>query len=217
MCSRTAGSRLKTEKLSATMAPAIWPPLGPVASATREPRFHSMASAAATTGRPLRSSPARRRFIRKKYSSIPKIAAPAQWPMVLTRTGSWILSQSGMGRFSFQLTAKRHAASLLSMFIGGLIGFDLARWARGKHTWPQMSADEIEDAVESVGSEACCSVADRCGEVETIDAYAQSIDANLKKMEAKYFVEAIAQAKTTRRETRRLTQAWSVASLYLNE
>jgi len=103
------------------------------------------------------------------------------------------------------------------MFIGGLIGFDLARWARGKHTWPQMSADEIEDAVESVGSEACCSVADRCGEVETIDAYAQSIDANLKKMKAKYFVEAIAQAKTTRRETRRLTQAWSVASLYLNE
>ena len=80
MCSRTAGSRLKTEKLNATAAPAIPPPLGAVASATMEPRFHSIASAAATTGRLLRPSPARRRFTRKKYSSIPKITAPAQWP-----------------------------------------------------------------------------------------------------------------------------------------
>src|ERR1039458_9246745 len=47
MCSRTAGSRLKTEKLRATMAPAIWPLRGPAGRPTRDPRFHSIASAAA--------------------------------------------------------------------------------------------------------------------------------------------------------------------------
>src|ERR1039458_1650199 len=46
MCSRTAGSRLKTEKLRATMAPAIWPLRGPAGRPTRDPRFHSIASAA---------------------------------------------------------------------------------------------------------------------------------------------------------------------------
>ena len=47
-------------------------------------------------GQPVRSSRSRRQFNRKKYKSIPKSTAPAQCPMVFTRTGSWILSQSGI-------------------------------------------------------------------------------------------------------------------------
>ena len=95
MCSKTAGKTLNTEKLAATMTSAAIPPAGPVASATRDPIFHNSANAAAIAGSLLRSSGARRQFTRNKYSSIPKMTDPAQCPIVLTRTGSWMLSQSG--------------------------------------------------------------------------------------------------------------------------
>ena len=51
---------------------------------------------AASAGSLARSSRSCRQFNRKKYSSIPNRTAPAQCPMVFTRTGSWILSQSGI-------------------------------------------------------------------------------------------------------------------------
>src|SRR5437660_1219098 len=78
------------------MMSAAMPPAGPVASATSDPIFHNSASAAAIAGSLLRSSGERRQFTRNKYSSIPKMTDPAQCPIVLTRTGSWILSQSGI-------------------------------------------------------------------------------------------------------------------------
>jgi hypothetical protein len=96
MCNNTAGKTLNTEKLAATMISAAMPPAGPVASATSDPIFHNNASAAAIAGSLLRSSGARRQFTRNKYSSIPKMTDPAQCPIVLTRMGSWMLSQSGI-------------------------------------------------------------------------------------------------------------------------
>jgi hypothetical protein len=58
--------------------------------------FQRNASAAAKTGSLARSSCPRRQFTRKKYSSIPKMTAPPQCPMVFTKVGSWTLSQSGI-------------------------------------------------------------------------------------------------------------------------
>ena len=96
MCKSTAGSRLSTEKLAAVMMSVTIPLLAPLASAISDPRFHNMASTAARAGRTLLFSLARIQFTTKKYSRIPKIIAPAQCPIVLTRTGSWMLSRSGM-------------------------------------------------------------------------------------------------------------------------
>ena len=100
MCSSTAGNRLNTEKLPATMLSAMSPPLGPVASAMSDPIFHNIASAAARAGKLLRSSRARRQLTTNRYSRIPNMTAPAQCPIVFTRTGSWMLSRSGILLFT---------------------------------------------------------------------------------------------------------------------
>jgi hypothetical protein len=62
-------------------------PLALKAIATIEPKFQANAKPQATAERRLRGLLERFQSSRKRYSKVPKINAPAQWPRVLARIG----------------------------------------------------------------------------------------------------------------------------------
>ena len=90
MCSSTAGSRLRTEKLMATTRSISRSGIPGQASTMRDPRFHASARAAARPDRLRPSAPDHPRPLKSRSRKMAKISAPPACPRILMSSVSWI-------------------------------------------------------------------------------------------------------------------------------